>query len=130
MLAACSSETLERQKEQIREQELEISRQRKELETLAARQQIEDQKKKECSRAFRDYFDKAQSTTKRDDAISLYQQGLTICPDDDVAHYELGRALVEAGRNTEAAQAFESALQINPDFAEARRQLDAIQKNR
>ena len=130
MLAACSSETLERQKEQIREQELEIIEQRKELEALTARQQIQDQKQKECVRAFREYFDKAQSATNREDAISLYQQGLTICPDDDVAHYELGRALVDAGRKTEAARAFEAALHINPDFVEARRQLDAIQKNR
>ena len=35
-VAACNSEVLERQAEQIRQQELEISRQRKELEALAA----------------------------------------------------------------------------------------------
>ena len=129
-LAACNSEMLERQAEQIRQQEAEINRQRKELEALAAGQQIQDEKQKDCIRAFRDYFDRAQLSTNREEAISLYRQGLTICPDDDVAHYELGRALAGAGRPAEAVKAFEAALRINPDFADARRQLDAIQKSR
>src|SRR5687768_11560253 len=88
MLAACNSEILERQAEQIRQQEVEIDRQRKELEALAAGQQIQDEKQKDCIRAFREYFDKAQLSTHREEAISLYRRGLAICPDDDVAHYE------------------------------------------
>jgi tetratricopeptide (TPR) repeat protein len=130
MLVACNSEILERQAEQIRQQAVEIDRQRKELEALAAGQQLQDEKQKDCIRAFRDYFDKAQLSTDREAAISLYRQGLAICPDDDVAHYELGRALADAGRPAEAAEAFETAVKINPGFADARRQLDAIQKNR
>lgn len=130
LFAACNSEILERQAEQIRQQEIEISRQRKELEALAAGQQIQDEKQKDCVRAFRDYFDKAQLTTDREEAISLYREGLAICPDDDVAHYELGRALVDAGRPAEAAKAFEAALKINPAFADAKRELDAIGKSR
>ena len=130
MLAACNSEILERQAEQIRQQEVEIDRQRKELEALAAGQQTRDEKQKDCIRAFRDYFNKAQLSTQREEAISLYRQGLAICPDDDVAHYELGRALADAGRPAEASEAFEAALKINPGFADARRKLDAIQKNR
>jgi tetratricopeptide (TPR) repeat protein len=128
--SACSSEALERQAEQIRQQEVEIARQRKELEKLIAGQKVQDQKYKDCVRAFRDYFDKAQSSTNREEAIALYRQGLEICPDDDVAHYELGRALADAGRPSEAAAAFEAALKINPDFADARRQLDAVQSRR
>jgi tetratricopeptide (TPR) repeat protein len=81
-------------------------------------------------RAFREYFDKAQSSTNRDQVILLYRDGLAICPDDDVAHYELGRALADAGRRTEAEKEFEAALKINPDFGDARRQLDAIRANR
>jgi tetratricopeptide (TPR) repeat protein len=130
LFAACNSEILERQAEQIRQQEIEISRQRKELEALAAGQQIQDEKQKDCVRAFRDYFDKAQLTTDREEAISLYREGLAICPDDDVAHYELGRALLNAGRPAEAAKAFEAALKINPAFADAKRELDAIGKRR
>jgi tetratricopeptide (TPR) repeat protein len=127
---ACLNEALEKQAEQIKQQEMEIARQRKELEALAAGQKIQDQKQKDCVRAFREYFDKAQLSTNRDEAISLYRNGLAICPDDDVAHYELGRALAGSGRPAEAERAFEAALKINPDFTDARRQLDAIRKNR
>lgn len=127
---ACNSELLERQAEQLRQQEIEIVRQRKELEAFAAGQKIQDQKYKDCVRAFRDYFDKAQLSTNREEAISLYRQGLEICPDDDVAHYELGRVLADAGRPAEAAEAFEAALKINPDFDEAKRQLEAVRSNR
>jgi len=129
-LAACNSEVLERQSEQLRQQETEIARQRKELEALAAGQQVQDQKQKDCVRAFRDYFDKAQLSTDRNQVISLYRDGLAICPDDDVAHYELGRALADAGRRAEAEKEFEAALKINPDFGDARRQLDAVRANR
>jgi tetratricopeptide (TPR) repeat protein len=100
------------------------------LEALAAGQQVQDQKQQDCVRAFREYFDKAQSSTNRDQVILLYRDGLAICPDDDVAHYELGRALADAGRRAEAEKEFEAALKINPDFGDARRQLDAIRANR
>jgi tetratricopeptide (TPR) repeat protein len=126
----CNSEVLERQAEQLRQQEIEISRQRKELEALAAGQKVQDERLRDCTRAFRDYFDKAQLSTDREETISLYRQGLKICPEDDVAHYELGRALADAGRTTEAADAFEAALKINPDFADAQRQLEAIRRHR
>jgi len=130
ILTACSAEVLERQAEQIRQQNEEIARQRKELEALAAGKQIQSQKEDDCRRAFRDYFDKAQLSTNRDQAISLYRQGLTICPDDDVAHYELGRVLADAGNAAEAEKEFEAALTINPGFADAKKQLDAVRKNR
>ena len=128
--AACNSEVLERQAGQIREQEQEIARQRKELEALAAGQQVQDQKQQDCNRAFRDYFDKAQQSTDREQTIALYRDGLAICPDDDVAHYELGRTLADAGRRAEAEREYEAALKINPDFADARRQLEALRSNR
>jgi tetratricopeptide (TPR) repeat protein len=129
-VASCNSEVLERQAGQIREQEQEIARQRKELEALAAGQQVQDQKQQDCNRAFRDYFDKAQQSTDREQTIALYRDGLAICPDDDVAHYELGRTLADAGRRTEAEREYEAALKINPDFADARRQLEAVRSNR
>lgn len=129
-VSACNSEILERQAEQIRQQEAEIARQRRELEALTASQKLQEQKRKDCMRAFREYFDKAQLSTNRDETISLYRQGLKICPDDDVAHYELGRALADAGRFAEAEKSFEAALKINPEFDDARKQLEAVRKNR
>lgn len=130
LLSSCLTgyleEDLKKQQEQIKEQNAEIARQRAELEALRQGTQTSDQ----CSRAFRDYFDKAQLSTNRDEQISLYRQGLQLCPDDDVAHYELGRVLVDAGRRGEAEQEFEAALKINPGFDEARRQLDALRSTR
>lgn len=130
LLSACMSEALEQQAEQIRQQNEEIAKQRKELEALAAGKQVQDQNQQDCTRAFRDYFDKAQLATNRDEVIPLYTKGLEICPDDDVAHYELGRAFLDAGRRPEAEKEFEAALKVNPGFAEARRQLDSIRSNR
>jgi tetratricopeptide (TPR) repeat protein len=130
LLPACMSEVLERQAEQIRQQNEEIARQRKELEALAAGQQLQDRQQQDCNRAFRDYFDKAQLSANRDEALSLYSKGLELCPDDDVAHYEFGRALADAGRRAEAEKEFEAALKINPGFAEARRQLETLRNNR
>ena len=129
MLSACSSELLEKQAEQIKQQQLEISRQRSELDALLAGQKVQEQKQQDCNRAFRDYFEKAQAASDRDQAIVLYREGLMLCPEDDVAHYELGRALVDRGRYAEARTAFETTLKINPGFVEAKRQLDAIHKN-
>ena len=130
LLSACMTEALERQAEQIRQQSDEIAQQRKELEALAAGKQVQDRKQQDCSRAFREYFDKAQLSTNRDEVISLYRKGLEICSDDDVAHYEFGRALADAGRRAEAEKEFEAALRINPGFGEARRQLDVLRANR
>jgi hypothetical protein len=60
VLSACSSEVLEKQAEQIKQQELEIARQRKDLEAMLAGQKLQDQKQQDCNRAFREYFEKAQ----------------------------------------------------------------------
>ena len=130
LLSSCLTgyleEDLKRQQEQIKEQNAELARQRAELEAMRQGKQTSEQ----CSRAFRDYFDKAQVSSNRDEKISLYREGLQLCPDDDVAHYELGRILVNAGRRGEAETEFEAALKINPEFDEARRQLDSLQSGR
>ena len=130
VLPACHSEILEKQAEQIRQQEAEISRQRKEINDLVAGQKVQDQKLRDCNRAFREFFDKAQTTSDRERAISLYREGLALCPEDDVAHYELGKTLADAGKYAEAEKELEAALKINPDFLDAKRQLEAVRKNR
>jgi uncharacterized protein HemY len=130
VFAGCSSETLERQAEQLRQQEKEIARQRKEIDDLLAGQKIQGQKSRDCDRAFREYFEKAQTSSDREQTITLYREGLALCPDDDVAHYELGKVMVERGLYAEAEKEFEAALKINPDFIDARKQLDTVRKNR
>jgi tetratricopeptide (TPR) repeat protein len=129
-LFACNSEILQKQAEQIKQQELEIAQQRKDLEAMLAGQKLQNQKQQDCNRAFRDYFEKAQSAIPGDQAIALYREGLSLCPEDEVAHYELGRALADRGRYLEAQKEFETALNLRPDFSDARIQLEAIRKNR
>jgi len=130
VFAGCSSETLERQAEQLRQQEKEIARQRKEIDDLLAGQKAQEQKSRDCDRAFREYFEKAQTSSDREQTIALYREGLALCPDDDVAHYELGKVMVERGLYAEAEKEFEAALKINPDFVDAKKQLDTVRKNR
>jgi len=130
LLAGCSSEVLEKQAEQLRRQEIELARQRREINDLLAGQKVQEQKSRDCNRAFREYFEKAQTSSDPEQAIALYREGLAICPDDDVAHYELGKLMVERGLVAEAEKEFEAALKINPDFVDAKRQLDTVRKNR
>jgi Flp pilus assembly protein TadD len=130
LLTGCNSEILEKQAEQLRQQEIQLAQQRKEINELLAGQKVQDQKSRDCNRAFREYFEKAQISRDREQKITLYRDGLAICPDDDVAHYELGKAFADQGNFVEAEREFEAALKINPNFADAKKQLDAVRKNR
>jgi tetratricopeptide (TPR) repeat protein len=130
VLPACNSEVLQKQAEQIKQQEEEIARQRQEINALLAGQKIQDQQRRDCNRAFREFFDKAQAAADRDTAIALYREGFVLCPDDDVAHYELGKILAQAGRYQEAEKEFETALKINPRFIDAQKQLESVQRRK
>jgi tetratricopeptide (TPR) repeat protein len=130
VLYGCNSEILEKQAEQIKQQDEEIARQRKEIEAIKAGQKAQEQKQRDCNRAFREYFDKAQTSADREQAMTLYRDGLAICPDDEIAHYELGRVLAERGRYAEAEKEFEATLKINPGFVEAKRELEAVRKSK
>lgn len=129
LVSSCESEMIRQQEEQVRLQQEEIGRQRRELEQLVAAKQKEEQKRRDCNRAFRD-FERAQSAKEPRDAVLLYRQGLSLCPDDDVARYELGKILQGMGQLREAQLEFETAVKINPNFRDAVRQLESIQKNR
>lgn len=130
LVSGCNSELLEKQAEQIKQQEAEIARQRQAIEALQVAQKAQDQKRRDCNRAFRDYFEKAQAAGDRERAITLYREGLALCPDDDLAHFELGKILAGQGRRAEAEKEFRAALAINPGFTDAQVQLDAIRSGR
>ena len=129
-LSSCLTAEIEKQAEQIKQQEEEIARQRKEIEAITAGQKAQEQQQRDCNRAFREYFDKAQTTADREQAVTLYRGGLALCPDDEIARYELGRALADRGRYAEAEKEFEAALKLNPGFIEAQRELDAARKSK
>ena len=124
-LFACSSEILRQQEKLIQEQQSEILKQRKEIEELEAVVKREGQKRRDCNRAFR-YFEQGQTASNPGEAVELYRKGLDLCPDDDVAHYELGKILVGLGQREEAAREFETVVKLNPNFQDARQQLKAM----
>jgi tetratricopeptide (TPR) repeat protein len=130
LASSCRTAELEKQARMIREQEAELTLQRAEIEALKAGRKAEQKKLGECNRAFRDYFERAQSTADGDRAIALYRQGVALCPGDDVAHYELGKLLAAQGLDREAETEFETALKINPTFTEVKARLEALRKAR
>src|SRR5438445_13342602 len=79
-LAACNSEVLEQQAEQLKQQEAEIARKRKEIDELAAGQKIEAQTRRDCNRAFRDYFAKAAAAADREQGTARYRHRLGPAP--------------------------------------------------
>jgi tetratricopeptide (TPR) repeat protein len=128
--ASCRSAELEKQAQLIKEQDAEIARQRAEIEALKVAQQAEKDKLRDCNRAFRDYFERAQASADPERAITLYRQGVVLCPDDDVARYELGKLLAGQGLYHDAETEFESALKINPAFTDAKARLETLRKGR
>jgi tetratricopeptide (TPR) repeat protein len=123
---SCLNAELEKQAGILKAQEAEIARQRQEIEALKAAQHAQAKRQRDCNRAFRDYFEPAQTMADGERAVALYKTGLGLCPEDEVAHYELGRLLAVQGDHVAAAKAFETALEINPEFADARARLEAL----
>ncbi len=61
-----------------------------------------------------------------DDAVAVNRTILSDFPDDLGANNRLGKALSELGRNREAKQAFQRALQVSPHNTIARKNLDRL----
>jgi len=127
ILVSCESKLMQQQVAEIQRLKQEIARQRREIEQINLAKLKMEQKRQDCNLAFRD-FEKAQVAANRDQAIALYRKGLRLCPDDDVARYELGKILIAVGRRAEAQEEFEAALRINPDFKTVRRELENLQR--
>ncbi len=127
ILVSCETRLMQQQDAEIQRLKQVITRQRQEIEQIKLAKLKVEQKRQDCNLAFRN-FEKAQETPNRDQSIALYRKGLKLCPDDDVARYELGKILMAAGRRAEAQEEFEAALRINPDFKSARRELKSLEK--
>jgi len=74
-----------------------------------------------CWMAYDHLIEIVYHTNRIPEAMELFSQALRIKP--AVAHYSLGRALLETGRTSEAIDQYKQALQIDPDYAEARNNL-------
>ncbi len=54
-----------------------------------------------------------------DDRILQFENMAAADPDNEMAHFSLGNALLQAGRAAEAAQSFEKCIDINPEMSKA-----------
>lgn len=127
ILSGCDTEAIRRNEELLRQQEAAIKQLRREVEEERIAKKREEQRTQDCTVAFRS-FEKAQGAKDSRDAVALYREGLKLCPDDDVAYYEMGKILAGMGRSDEARAEFEAALKINPNFQGAKQELEKIQK--
>jgi tetratricopeptide (TPR) repeat protein len=127
ILFGCETEVIRKQQEEIRQQEAEIKKLRQDIEEENDAKKMEEQRAQACNVAFRS-FEKAQAGRDSRDAVALYREGLKLCPDDDVAHYELGKILAGMGRSDEARAEFAAALKINPTFQGAKQELEKINR--
>jgi Fe-S cluster biosynthesis and repair protein YggX len=58
-------------------------------------------------------------TTKLDERIERFETMANADPDNEMAHFSLGSAYLEAGRAAEAAQSLERCMQLNPEMSKA-----------
>jgi tetratricopeptide (TPR) repeat protein len=127
--SGCGEEAVRRKAEELRQaREDREAEERMYTEFKAAQQAGDDKDERQrqaCRQAFR-LFERAQSATDARAAEALYREGLAMCPEDEVGHFELGRLLAESGKSGEARREFEAALEINPDFRAARQELEQL----
>jgi len=116
---------LEQQKVEIERLKQETAQLKAEADALQHAREKEEKERIACNQAFSS-FDAARKATNDEDAISRYREGLGLCPSDEVAHNELGEIYTRVGRAADARTEFEAALKINPNFARAQKNLDAL----
>jgi len=116
---------LEQQKAEIERLKQETAQLKAETDSMQHQREREEKERIDCNKAFSS-FDAARKAANTDDAIARYREGLGLCPSDEVAHNELGEIYARSGRPADARNEFEAALKINPNFARAQKNLDAL----
>jgi Flp pilus assembly protein TadD len=127
-LSSCSlfdNTKLEQQRAEIERLKQETEQIKQETAALQQQGAKEEKERQACNQAF-PAFAAARKATNDETAIAHYREGLSLCPSDDVAHNELGELYARSGRTAEARAEFEAALQLNPNFSRAQKNLDAL----
>jgi tetratricopeptide (TPR) repeat protein len=83
----------------------------------------------ECDRAYED-FELARKAKNFEDSIFYYRRGLRLCPNDEIAHNELGEVYLGIRQYEDATNEFRRALEINPESSQARRNLESAKNRR
>lgn len=128
LLPSCAlfdNSRLEQQRVEIERLRRDSDQLRREADALRDQREKEERNRAACNRAF-SVFAAARKAADDATAITHYREGLDQCPSDDVAHNELGELYARMGRTTEARAEFEAATRLNPNFAGARKNLDAL----
>ncbi|MBI5179281.1 MAG: tetratricopeptide repeat protein, partial [Nitrospinae bacterium] len=60
------------------------------------------------------------------EAVDEYKLALAIDPEDEVIYFNMGKAYLEGRNKREAAKCFSKAAELQPDFKEAKEELDAL----
>lgn len=89
--------------------------------------QSQGQRNETACRRAKPYFYRAADTTKLREKISLYRQGLRICPASPRAHAELADAYARSGDQRQAAAELRAVLQYDPDYPGARQRLRELE---
>lgn len=97
-------------------------------ETFANMAKIDSLYEKENKHLFNEYGIELRRGKMYDMAVENYMKAVEIDPDDEALYFNLARAFHEGGKVSEAAEHLKKALQIKPDFNEAKLLLNAITK--
>ena len=65
---------------------------------------------------------------KYDDAIRNYRKALKIYPDESAVHYNMGMVYMRKNESNEAKDCFKKAMKLNPDFVEAKTEIEKMRK--
>lgn len=79
----------------------------------------------DCQQA-NDVFRQAVEANDLQRKAQLYQQGLTLCPNNAYAHNDLGTVYLRMGRTDDARAEYRRALELKPDLEETRRNLELL----
>jgi two-component system chemotaxis response regulator CheY len=71
-------------------------------------------------------FETAMSLEK---AIQYLREGVLNCPESDRLHFHLGRVLIRRGRPDQGIEQLKKALELKPDFPEAKLLLEEAERN-
>lgn len=104
----------------------EVDKAKESFEKMSA---IDDLYDEENKHIFNEYGIELRRGKLYDLAIENYNKAIAIDPGDEALYFNIARAYKESGNEEEALRNLKKALELRPDFKEARMLLDALTKS-